>query len=241
MDGGAVLRTHVSATPRGATAVVDHVASIARLALAELPGRAVDLVGVGMPGRVDVAHGTVSSALNLGIDDAAPVRSLLHSRLGLPVVVENDVNAAAVGAFDALGLDERASLAFVSIGTGLATGHVVDGRLLRGATGAAGELGHVPVPGAAVRCPCGQTGCLEALASGGGMLRRWDEAGGGRGGGGRDDDDLDGDGSSVRAPGERVAALWDAADAGESPAATIRDDAVGAIASTWTSSCSAAA
>jgi glucokinase len=231
--GGTVIRMGVSPTPRGATAVVDHVASVVDLALADLVGQTVELVGVGMPGRIDVVHGTVSSALNLGIEEPVPVRTLLETRVGVPVIVENDVNAAALGAFDALALDERASLAFVSIGTGLATGHVVDGRLHRGATGAAGELGHVPVPGATVRCPCGQTGCLEAIASGGGMLRRWTAApGAGVASGG----DRDGDGSSAPRPGGGpalgVAALWDAADAGEVRAVTIRDDAVGAIA--WT-------
>jgi glucokinase len=201
--GGTVVRAHRVPTPRGAEPLV---AMLVELVRGAIDAHEVDLVGVGLPGRVDAELGTVDTALNLGIGAPVAVGAALAHAVGRPVVVENDVNAAALGAADALGFGPRGSLAFVSIGTGLAAGVVVDGRLQRGATGAAGEIGHLQVPGADASCPCGQRGCLEAVASGGGMLRRWGRT------------------------GTDVAALWDAADRGEPDARAIRDDAVGAIA-----------
>jgi glucokinase len=216
---GVPVRTAVSSTPRGPEPVIEHVAALAQEALAVSRDGPIDVVAVGMPGRVDVERGTVAGALNLGIEAPLPIAALLQARLLIPVLLENDVNAAAVGAFAALGLGSDASLAFVSIGTGLATGHVVDGRLHRGAAGGAGELGHVPVPGADVRCPCGQAGCLEAVASGGGMLRRWTASA-----------SASDDARRTGTDGAGVRALWDAADAGDSTAAQIRHGAVSALA-----------
>jgi glucokinase len=104
-------------------------------------------------------------------------------------VVENDLNVAAVGAAHVLerraerdgadqdGVDggERAheDLAFLALGTGLASGLVLDGQLRRGASGAAGEIGHVPVDPLGPECPCGQRGCLERFASGRALEAAW--------------------------------------------------------------------
>ena len=106
----------------------------------------------------------VKHAVNLGVDgDWLPLRDLLADRLGVPVVLENDVNAATLGAAALSGADD---LVYLSIGTGLAAGLVLDGRLRRGEHGAAGEIGHVPVDPAGRVCQCGQRGCLETIASG---------------------------------------------------------------------------
>jgi glucokinase len=131
------------------------------------------VVGVGVPGLVEPGSGDVSHAVNLGVGEGVlPLGPLLSSRLGVPVVVENDVNAAALGAARLLGLD-RSDLAFLSIGTGLAAGLVTGGRVRRGARGAAGEIGHVPVDPAGPVCQCGQRGCLETLASGSAIAAAW--------------------------------------------------------------------
>jgi glucokinase len=127
-------------------------------------------IGVGVPGLVDVATGRVQHAVNLGLDESAPLRDLLADRLDHPVVLENDVNAAALGAARVLGARD---LALLSIGTGLAAGLVLDGVLRRGRHGAAGEIGHVPVDPAGRRCECGQVGCLETVASGSSVTRAW--------------------------------------------------------------------
>ena len=126
-----------------------------------------------MPGVVDAREGVLTHAVNLGVGgDRLPLAARLSRRTGLPVAVENDVNAAAVGASRVLDLDDT-DLAYLSIGTGLAAGIVLSGRLHRGARGGAGEIGHVPVDPAGPMCPCGQRGCLEAVASGSAIARAW--------------------------------------------------------------------
>ena len=110
--------------------------------------------------------GVVSSAVNLGIDGPVPFGTLVAERVRRPVHVENDVNAAALGAFAHLGRPAVSSLAYVNVGTGIAAGFVLGGRLWRGATGGAGEIGHVPMWSHGPTCACGQTGCVEAVGSG---------------------------------------------------------------------------
>ena len=80
--------------------------------------------------------------------------------------LENDVNSAALGAYAHFGLGPPASLAYVNVGTGIAAGFVLGGRLLRGASGGAGEIGHIPMRPDGPPCPCGQVGCAEAVGSG---------------------------------------------------------------------------
>ncbi len=129
-------------------------------------------VGVGVPGLVDRAAGTVRHAVNLGLGaDPVGLADHLAELAGAPVVVENDVNLAALGA--AVALDCRGDLAYLSVGTGLAAGFVLDGRIRRGAHGAAGEIGHLPIDPEGPLCECGQRGCLEALASGAAIAARW--------------------------------------------------------------------
>ena len=125
----------------------DGVVRTAELVVAHL-GAAADgpravSVGLGIPGLVDVERGVVKHAVNLGLDGAwVPLRDELERRLGLPVAIENDVNVATLGAVALSGIRD---LVYLSIGTGLAAGLVLDGQLRRGASGAAGEVGHVPV------------------------------------------------------------------------------------------------
>jgi glucokinase len=130
-------------------------------------------IGIGIPGVVDAREGVLTHAVNLGVGgDGLPLGALLSRRTGIQVAVENDVNAAALGASRVLGLDST-DLAYLSIGTGLAAGIVLSGRLHRGARGGAGEIGHVPVDPSGPMCPCGQRGCLEAVASGSAIARAW--------------------------------------------------------------------
>ena len=155
------LTSAVAATPRGATAIADLIARL----VGNLTARPSN-VAIGMPGRVDPARGVVTSAVNLGITAPATIADLVASRVGVPVHVENDVNAAAFGAFAQLDLAPAQSLAYVNVGTGLAAGFVLEGRLWRGASGGAGEIGHVPMHAHGPACRCGQVGCAEAVGSG---------------------------------------------------------------------------
>lgn len=177
-------------------------------AAATVPVAALGVVGVGVPGLVRPGSGDVSHAVNLGLGDGGvSLGAELADRLGVPVAVENDVNAAALGAAHLLGL-AGTDLAYLSIGTGLAAGLVTGGRVRRGARGAAGEIGHVPVDPAGPRCPCGQRGCLETLASGSAIAAAWPKSDG-------------------VAP---ASALFAAAAAGDPAAVAVRDTFAGHLA-----------
>ena len=128
---------------------------------------AVAAVGVGVPGQVNPQGGTVSLAVNLNLGEPFALGDALAAALGAPVTLENDVRTAAWGAYHWAGAAEPLdSLAYLSIGTGIAAGLVLDGRLYRGAHGMAGEIGHIPVDPAGPRCVCGGYGCLEVFAAG---------------------------------------------------------------------------
>ncbi len=132
-------------------------------------------IGVGIPGRVDRQHGSVRQAVNLGIGgDPIDLAARLTAAHEVPCVVDNDVNAAALGAHRLLGRQPGISdLAYLSIGTGIAAGIILDGQPHRGSHGAAGEIGHFPVMADGPQCECGLNGCLEVLASGAAIGRSW--------------------------------------------------------------------
>lgn len=170
-DEGAILAEVRRSTEPGAEGVVRTAAQVVEELRAATEPALAGTVGVGIPGLVDVERGAVKHAVNLGVDgEWLPLRDLLRERLGAPVVVENDVNAATLGAVAMSGADD---LVYLSIGTGLAAGLVLEGRLRRGHHGAAGEIGHVPVDPAGARCQCGQRGCLETVASGSALAAAW--------------------------------------------------------------------
>jgi glucokinase len=180
----------------GAEAVVETVLrTVDRMTrLAGVEAAAFTSIGIGIPGAVDGATGRVEHAVNLGLE-GLELGARLADRLGVEVRVENDVKAAALGAHHLLGSADRSddrsfggamggaeergprSMAYLNLGTGLAAGIVLDGRLLRGGRGVAGEIGHIPVDPAGVRCACGQRGCLETLASGSAISRMWPTGG----------------------------------------------------------------
>ena len=122
-------------------------------------------IGIGVPGRVDPVAGRVTLAVNLGWHDL-PLVPLMSARYGIPVAIENDVRAAAAGLHARRVLPDTGDLAYLSIGTGISAGVVLDGHLHRGVRGLAGETGHVVLDPAGPTCPCGLRGCFEALASG---------------------------------------------------------------------------
>jgi len=163
------------ATEPGADGVVRTVERVVAHLGAATDGSPATSVGLGIPGLVDVERGAVKHAVNLGVDgEWVPLRAELEARLGLPVAVENDVNVATLGAVALSGIRD---LVYLSIGTGLAAGLVLDGTLRRGATGAAGEIGHVPIDPDGALCSCGQRGCLELSASGSALSAAWPSAG----------------------------------------------------------------
>jgi glucokinase len=132
--------------------------------------RDVRAIGVGVPGRVDPATGVVSLAVNLGWH-RLPLRERLEAILGAPVAIENDVRAAAAGILDRGTLGDVRDFIYLSVGTGISAGVVIDGAVHRGTRGLAGEIGHIVVDADGPVCPCGLRGCLETIASGPAIAR----------------------------------------------------------------------
>ena len=130
----------------------------------------VAAVGVGVPGRVDAETGVVSLAVNLGWH-RLPLRDQLQLRIGVPCGIENDVRAAAAGILERRVLGDVSDFIYLSVGTGISAGVVLNGRVHRGTRGLAGEIGHIVVDAAGPSCPCGLTGCLETIASGPAIAR----------------------------------------------------------------------
>ena len=171
-DSGAIAGRVRLATGWGPDAVtgtvLDAVSALGREAGVEVS--AIRSVGIGIPGQIEPGTGRVVHAVNLGVEELDLVAAT-QSRLGVPVGVENDVKAAALGAFALHG--GSGSMAYLNLGTGIAAGIVSEGVLWRGARGTAGEVGHISVDPNGPLCRCGQRGCIEALAGGGAIAERW--------------------------------------------------------------------
>jgi glucokinase len=168
-----VVGRHVAPTDIGSdTRAVEQIAEALDAALAAAGASPDDLaaIGVGVPGRVDPLAGVVTLAVNLGWHDL-PLGPWLEGRFGVPVLLENDVRAAAAGLHDRKVVGDE-DLAYLSIGTGISAGVVLDGRLHRGVRGLAGEIGHVVLDPDGPRCACGLRGCFEAVAAGPAIQRQ---------------------------------------------------------------------
>ena len=128
-------------------------------------------LGVACAGQIDPVTGAVIYAPNLGWRDV-PLAARLKEVFRIPVVVENDVRAAAWGEFVSGAAGRGRSLVAIFVGTGVGSGAVLDGTLWRGAGNAAGEVGHTQVVVDGLPCRCGRHGCLEQYVSGSGFQRR---------------------------------------------------------------------
>jgi glucokinase len=151
-------------------AIAHESAALVRELAAVAPGGAVAGVGVACAGFIDRSGSTVLFAPNLAWRDE-PLKKRLEALLDLPVVIENDANAAAWGEFRFGAARDVDDMVLVSVGTGVGGGAVVDSRLLRGAFGIGGELGHMRVVPDGRRCGCGNKGCWEQYASGSALVR----------------------------------------------------------------------
>lgn len=122
-------------------------------------------VGVGVPGPVDQEAGMVESPPIMPGWHQFPIAHWLQQRLGCPVLIDNDVNVMALGE-RVVRKHDAEDFVFVKVGTGIGAGIILGGRLHRGKDGCAGDIGHIAVTELDIRCTCGRTGCVEALASG---------------------------------------------------------------------------
>lgn len=183
---------------------IDDLSRLLADLVARAPGTVLG-VGVCLPGAVDAQASGIVTAPTLHWT-AAQVGPLLRGALGVPVLVENDVNALAVAeSLYGTGRGHR-SFAVLTIGRGIGAGFIVDGQLHRGAGGGAGEIGHFPVSDDGPPCECGNHGCLEAVIGQAALEARAVEQG-------------------VLAPTGTIAGLVGAADDGDPTARAIFHDA----------------
>jgi glucokinase len=122
-------------------------------------------IGVGVPGVLDAERGVVVASPNFPGWEGFPLQARLQEACGRPVVIENDANAAALGEQWLGAARGERDFLFVTIGTGIGGGVVLDGRLWRGPGGRAGEFGHLKVEADGEPCGCGSRGCLERYAN----------------------------------------------------------------------------
>ena len=136
-------------------------------------GERLAAIGVAVPGLVDGGSGVMRLAVNVEAGELA-IGPLVAAAMGAPCFVEHDARAAALWLRERG--DPHASLAYLSVGTGISAAVVIDGRLVRGVTGLAGEIGHTQAVESGPACPCGLRGCLEAVAAGPAVARMAEEA-----------------------------------------------------------------
>jgi glucokinase len=167
-DDGTVIDIERRATPSRDVADTEHV--IAEV-VAELAARhEVVAVGIGAAGWIANDRATVLFSPHLAWRDE-PLREALADRIGTPVLVENDANAAAWAEYRFGAARDSAVTACVTLGTGIGGGLVVNGHLYRGAFGVGAEFGHMTVVQDGRRCACGNRGCWEMYASGRALAR----------------------------------------------------------------------
>jgi glucokinase len=178
-EEGTIAEQHTVAT--GAALGPEHVmrnvlGGISRLISSG--GVSIDGIGIGSAGQIDFRSGSVSFAVDtLPGWTGTPIKQIVENSFGLPVFVDNDVNVISIAEKcfgSAKGLDHFVCLA---LGTGVGGAVVESGKLLRGSSGGAGELGHISVDFNGSRCSCGNYGCLELYASGPSLARLAREAG----------------------------------------------------------------
>ncbi len=159
-------RAHRVIAGLGQSELLDAVAAAVREAAAAA-GRDPTAVGFGIPALIDRGRGMAISCVHLPLAGLA-FGDLMAERLGLPCVIDNDANAAALAEHRHGAARGARHAVVLTIGTGIGGALILDGRLYRGAVGAAGELGHMVIDADGPLCPgnCPNRGCLEALASG---------------------------------------------------------------------------
>lgn len=174
-DGsGTLLKKDELPTGAGPDELCENIAALAGRLQTDTTGATA--VGIGIAGLLDAGRHVLIESPNLPRLRQLPLRETLQQKLSLPVHLENDANAAALGelwAGQGRGLD---NFLLLTLGTGIGSGLILNGRLWTGELGKAGEFGHTVVDPAGPQCACGRRGCVEACASGSALVRMAREA-----------------------------------------------------------------
>jgi glucokinase len=133
-------------------------------------------IGLGAPGPLNSKTGVIYSPPNLPGWENVPIRDLLQKEFPVPIFIENDAHCAALGEYMFGAGQGSEDMVYMTVSTGIGGGIISKGKLLEGSGGTAGELGHMTIDLHGPRCNCGNTGCLEAIASGTAIARRANEA-----------------------------------------------------------------
>ena len=152
--------------------IIEHIAAKLEEIIAKKSYGILDCmgVGIGLPGPVD--RGMILGCVNLGWGIFSIVEEFSKAFHNVPVYAGNDANIAALGEYVACAVKGMKNMIMVTLGTGVGGGIIIDGRILEGANGGAGEIGHIPVnPQEQDTCGCGKKGCLEQYASATGIVR----------------------------------------------------------------------
>lgn len=129
-------------------------------------------IGIGIPGLVNRATNRIEVMPNLADFSDLDLAGEVSRETGLPIVIDNNANAAAYAELQAGAARGRRDVFFVTLGAGIGAGLIINGQIYRGATGFAGEFGHVTIDPEGIECACGNIGCLETIASGPNIVRR---------------------------------------------------------------------
>jgi glucokinase len=166
-DGTIIEELRVESPATDAEAIEEAIAGL----VGELRTRhEIETVGVGAAGYVDRARAVVLFAPNVAWRNE-DLKGELEKRIALPVVIENDANAAAWGEFRYGAAHDAHDLLLVTVGTGVGGGLVLEGEVYRGANGVGAEIGHMRVVPNGILCGCGKHGCFEQYASGSALVR----------------------------------------------------------------------
>lgn len=167
-------KTHVPCTP---DEICDQLAGVASDALkaANIAMNNIPWVGIGSPGTVNRETGVIEFANNLKFNNL-PLQKLLEAKIGKKVILENDANAAAYGEFKAGALKGAKNAVAITLGTGVGSGIIIDGKIYSGSNFAGGEIGHTVIVVDGRPCTCGRKGCWETYSSATGLITTTKEA-----------------------------------------------------------------
>ncbi len=172
--GRGKLKTNI---PRDAKEIFDDIAKAVQVASADagIKIEEVSSVGVGTPGSVNKATGNIEFANNLNFNNV-PAKEMLENRIGRPVYLDNDANCAALGEAVAGVGKGVSSFVAITLGTGVGSGIIINGKIVSGINYAAGEMGHMVISLDGEQCNCGRRGCWERYASANALIAQTKDA-----------------------------------------------------------------
>lgn len=158
--------------PRPADEIINDIAETVFKAIEDADISLDDVlsIGIGTPGSVNKRYGIIEYANNLGFENV-PIRDILNTKFSKPIYIENDANCAALGEAIAGAGEGVDDFVAVTLGTGVGTGIIVNGKIVNGCNGAAGEMGHMVIVADGEPCTCGRKGCWEAYSSATALIR----------------------------------------------------------------------